>query len=275
MTDQFFDTLLENNLGSEIYFDKKRIEKFTDNLFHFLFQLEDRKYLSKDALEIRIDQFKNELTALLFHSSKDATNTKLTVDAFFESLPSLYFALLEDAQSILDNDPAATCLQEIFISYPGFYAIAIYRFAHQLYNQDVALIPRIWTEYGHSKTGIDIHPAAQIGRSFFIDHGTGIVIGQTCVIGDHVKLYQGVTLGAISVSKEKANTKRHPTIEDGVVIYAGATILGGQTTIGQNSIIGGNVWLTKSIAANSTVYSKSKTYLKNQEPSSEPINFII
>ena len=275
MTNQFLDKLLENNLGSDIYFDKKRIEKFTDNLFHFLFQLEDRKYHSKEALQIRIEQFKNELTTLLFNINKDANYAKNIVNSFFEALPKIYFILLDDAQSILDNDPAATCLQEIFISYPGFYAISIYRFAHQLHQQKVELIPRIWTEYGHSKTGIDIHPAAVIGNSFFIDHGTGIVIGETCIIGKNVKLYQGVTLGAISVAKEKANTKRHPTIEDGVVIYAGATILGGETTIGENSIIGGNVWITKSIMSNSIIYSKSKAYSKNQDSFPTPINFII
>ena len=275
MTNQFIEKLLENNLGSDVYFDKKRIEKFTDNLFHFLFQLEDRKYHSKEALEIKIDQFKNELTALLFHINKDVSSTKEVVEAFFNALPQIYFNLLDDAKSILNNDPAATCLQEIFIAYPGFYTISIYRFAHQLHQQQVNLIPRIWTEYGHSKTGIDIHPAAKIGNSFFIDHGTGIVIGETCVIGNHVKLYQGVTLGAISVSKEKANTKRHPTIEDNVVIYAGATILGGETTIGENSIIGGNVWLTESVTSNSMIYSKSKAYSKNKNNKQEPINFII
>lgn len=275
MTNQFIEKLLENNLGSDVYFDKKRIEKFTDNLFHFLFQLEDRKYHSKEALEIKIDQFKNELTALLFHINKDVSSTKEVVEAFFNALPQIYFNLLDDAKSILNNDPAATCLQEIFIAYPGFYAISIYRFAHQLHQQQVNLIPRIWTEYGHSKTGIDIHPAAKIGNSFFIDHGTGIVIGETCVIGNHVKLYQGVTLGAISVSKEKANTKRHPTIEDNVVIYAGATILGGETTIGENSIIGGNVWLTESVTSNSMIYSKSKVFSKNKNNKQEPINFII
>lgn len=275
MTNQFFNRLLESNLSNDVYFDKKRIEKFTDNLFHFLFQLEDRKYHSKEALEIKIAQFKNELTALLFHNNKDAHYTQEVVETFFDALPQIYFHLLEDAQGILDNDPAATCLQEIFIAYPGFYAIAIYRFAHQLHLQEVRLIPRIWTEYGHSKTGIDIHPAAVIGHPFCIDHGTGIVIGETCVIGTNVKLYQGVTLGAISVSKEKANTKRHPTIENNVVIYAGATILGGETTIGENSVIGGNVWITKSVAPNSIIYSKSKAYLKNQESTPQPINFII
>jgi serine O-acetyltransferase len=139
-------------------------------------------------------------------------------------------------------------------TYPGFFAISLYRLAHSLYLDDVPLIPRILTEYAHSKTGIDIHPAAEIGEYFYIDHGTGIVIGESCKIGAHVKLYQGVTLGALSVDKSMANTKRHPTVEDNVVIYSGATILGGETIIGQNSIIGGNVWLTKSLPPDSSVY---------------------
>ena len=135
-----------------------------------------------------------------------------------------------------------------------FYAICFYRIAHNLLKLDIPLIPRIITEYAHSKTGIDIHPGAEIGEHFFIDHGTGIVIGETCIVGDYVKLYQGVTLGALSVDKSMAYIKRHPTVEDHVIIYSGATILGGETTIGHHSIIGGNVWLTKSIPPGSLVY---------------------
>lgn len=271
----FLQTLLENNNRSNAFLDKRRIELFTDSIFHFLFQLEDKKYLSEQALQIRLESFKNELTSILYNINNDVRRTETIVQIFFDALPEIYFKLLKDAKSILDNDPAATCLQEIFIAYPGFYAIAVYRFAHLLQLQKVALIPRIWTEYAHSKTGIDIHPSAIIGTSFFIDHGTGIVIGETCIIGNNVKVYQGVTLGAISVSKEKANMRRHPIIEDNVIIYSGATILGGDTVIGHNSTIGGNVWITKSVAPYSIIYSKSKTYSKNQELNPEPINFII
>ncbi|MFD2144654.1 serine O-acetyltransferase [Mucilaginibacter antarcticus] len=139
-------------------------------------------------------------------------------------------------------------------TYPGFFAISCYRLAHSLYKHEVPLLPRILTEYAHSKTGIDIHPAAEIGEYFYIDHGTGLVIGETTVIGKHVKLYQGVTLGALSVDKSMADTKRHPTVEDNVVIYSGATILGGETVVGYDSIIGGNVWLTKSVEPHSRVY---------------------
>ena len=160
-------------------------------------------------------------------------------------------------------------------SYPGFFAIAVYRFAHELYKNNIPLIPRIWTEFAHSKTGIDINPGAQIGEHFFIDHGTGIVIGETTVIGNHVKIYQGVTLGAHSVAKNLQNVKRHPTIEDGVVIYANATILGGETIIGKNALIGGNVWITESVAPNSVVFHKGQVTVKNKFPGNEPIIFSI
>ncbi|HET6766244.1 MAG TPA: serine O-acetyltransferase EpsC, partial [Chitinophagaceae bacterium] len=161
-----------------------------------------------------------------------------------------------DIEALLAGDPAARTRFEIVRAYPGFYAISFYRIAHALIDLDIPLLPRIITEYAHSKTGIDIHPAAEIGEHFFIDHGTGIVIGETTIIGDHVKLYQGVTLGALSVDKALASVKRHPTVEDHVIIYSGATILGGDTVIGHNSIIGGNVWLTKSIPSCSTVYHR-------------------
>lgn len=275
MKDPFIQTLLESNRSSASFLDKLRIESFTDVLFRFLFQLEDKKYLSEEAIEIRLNSLKSEFTTILFHSFHDALQVQVIVDQFFEALPQIYFKLLSDANAILDNDPAATCLQEVLISYPGFYAISIYRFAHQLQLQKVKLIPRIWTEFAHNKTGIDIHPAANIGNSFFIDHGTGIVIGETTIIGNHVKLYQGVTLGAISVSKDKAHIRRHPSIEDHVVIYSGATILGGDTVIGHDSVIGGNVWLTKSVKPHSIIYNKSKIYTKDKEIIPEPINFII
>lgn len=149
-------------------------------------------------------------------------------------------------------------------AYPGFFAICHYRLAHALLDLETPLLPRIITEWAHSKTGIDIHPAAEIGEYFFIDHGTGIVIGESSNIGNHVKLYQGVTLGALSVDKNMAYTKRHPTVEDHVIIYSGATILGGETIIGHHSIIGGNVWLTKSIPPYSTVYHKPETEVVEQ-----------
>jgi len=176
---------------------------------------------------------------------------------FFDGLPELYRRMNTDINAILEGDPAAKSEFEIIRSYPGFLAIALYRIAHALLNANIPIIPRILTEYAHSITGIDIHPAARIDEYLFIDHGTGIVIGETTVIGKHVKLYQGVTLGALSVEKYMANTKRHPTILDHVIIYSGATILGGDTVIGEHSTIGGNVWITKSVPAHCTVYHQS------------------
>ncbi|WP_121965236.1 serine O-acetyltransferase [Myroides sp. N17-2] len=275
MQSDFVRELLTQNESSQSFLDKHRIEKFTDTLFHFLFQLEDKKYLSEESINIRLATLRIELLSIVFNINNNVEKSQKIADGFFSALPQIFFTLKSDAQAILDNDPAATCLQEVYIAYPGFYAISIYRFAHQLHTQNVILLPRIWTEHAHSKTGIDIHPAASIGSHFCIDHGTGIVIGETCVIGKNVKIYQGVTLGAISVSKDKANTRRHPYIEDNVIIYSGATILGGETTIGHDTVIGGNVWLTRSVKPNSIIYSKSKSYSKDQEDYPEPINFII
>lgn len=175
-------------------------------------------------------------------------------------LPAIRQTLLTDIQAAFDGDPAASNMDEIILSYTSIFAIMVYRVAHELYKIEVPLIPRIMSEYAHSRTGIDIHPGAKIGRSFFIDHGTGVVIGSTCEIGDHVKIYQGVTLGAHSFKKDEngylvRGTKRHPTIQDYVTIYAGATVLGGSTMIGENSIIGGNVWLTESIPPQTKVIS--------------------
>lgn len=177
---------------------------------------------------------------------------------FFEALPDVHQKLEHDIFAMYEGDPAAKSTSEVVRTYPGFYAIAAYRLAHELHRLGVGGIPRVITEHAHSKTGIDIHPGARIGEHFCIDHGTGVVVGETTVIGNHVKLYQGVTLGALSVDKHDAEKKRHPTIEDHVVIYAGATILGGETVIGHDSIIGGNVWLTRSVPAYSKIYYQAK-----------------
>jgi len=181
---------------------------------------------------------------------------------FFKSIPRLRDLLVEDVQAAYDGDPAAKSLDEIIFSYPGIFAITTYRIAHELHIQGIPMISRIMTEYAHGLTGIDIHPGARIGRSFFIDHGTGVVIGETTEIGDRVRLYQGVTLGALSVPKDGTGPsmrgrKRHPTIEDDVTIYAGATILGGETVIGKGSIIGGNVWLVESVPPGTRVTIES------------------
>ena len=173
---------------------------------------------------------------------------------YLRAIPELQQTLVRDAQFICDNDPAARDVSEVMACYPGFLAISIYRLASFFWHQQVPLLPRFLTELAHSRTGIDIHPGAQIGTPFCIDHGTGIVVGETTVIGNRVKLFQGVTLGALSVSKGQAGAKRHPTIEDDCLIYSHATILGGETTVGRGSTIGGNVWLTKSVAAGSKVF---------------------
>ena len=183
------------------------------------------------------------------------------VAALFEALPDIRAMLGEDIQAAYEGDPAAQSTMEVVISYPGFLAIAAHRLAHVLYRRKVPLVPRVMSEYAHSRTGIDIHPGATIGPGFFIDHGTGVVIGETCVIGRRVKLYQGVTLGARSFAKDAdgklvKGIKRHPDVEDNVVIYAGATILGGNTVIGHDSVIGASVWLTHSVPPNSKVYNR-------------------
>lgn len=204
------------------------------------------------------EQSRKRLLELLY-ATKDCMecDKEIIVNAFYDGLPALYDKMNKDITATLNGDPAAQSEFEIIRTYPGFLAVSLYRIAHELLLAGIPLIPRVLTEYAHSVTGIDIHPGAEIGEFLFIDHGTGIVIGETTVIGDHVKLYQGVTLGALSVEKFMANTKRHPTIGDHVIIYSGATILGGDTFIGNNSVIGGNVWLTKSVQPDSTVYHQS------------------
>ena len=182
--------------------------------------------------------------------------------SLLSELPSLREVLASDVLAAYEGDPAATCKDEIIFSYPSIYAVMVYRIAHELHKMRIPLIPRIMTEHAHHRTGIDIHPGTQIGSRFFIDHGTGVVIGGTAIIGNNVKLYQGVTLGAFSFDKDAAgqlvrNTKRHPTIEDDVVVYAGATILGGETVIGRGSVIGGNVWLTHSVPPGTRVVQES------------------
>ena len=219
-------------------------------------QIAQRDYLSAELCDLDTHLTDVLLRSLAYpgHPEPVQIDTSKRVAAeFISMLPTIREWLIEDANAALLGDPAASSLDEVILTYPGFRAITIYRLAHWLYAQEVPILPRIMTEYGHGLTGIDIHPGAKIGHRFFIDHGTGVVIGESTVIGDDVKLYQGVTLGAHSVNRKLAGNKRHPTLEDGVVIYAGATVLGGTTVIGRGSIVGGNVWLTRSIDANTMV----------------------
>jgi serine O-acetyltransferase len=182
---------------------------------------------------------------------------ELIVENFFGELPRIRQALALDMKAAFAGDPAAKSFEEVIVSYPGFAAITVYRLAHFFWTAQVPLIPRMMSEFVHGRTGIDIHPGAEIGESFFVDHGTGVVIGETTVIGRNVKIYQGVTLGALSVKKAEGNRKRHPTIEDDVTIYSNATILGGDTVIGRGSVIGGNVWITASVPPETMIYTKT------------------
>lgn len=235
---------------------KYKTENFTNELFHTLFDAKSCVETNIDKLEIAFEEM---YKLACFDETKPCDSDW---NEFLETLPEVLEKLNLDAQAFLSFDPASTTIEEVYIAYPGFYAIAIHRLCHVLHQLKVPLIPRLMSEYAHRITGVDIHPGATIGDSFFIDHATGIVIGETCVIKKNVKIYQGVTLGALQVSKDLQNTKRHPTVEDNVVIYANATILGGETIIGANSIIGGNIWLTKSVPKNSFVYHSPETKMK-------------
>jgi serine O-acetyltransferase len=250
--------------------NKKGVEIAIKKVFKHLFPFDDRLTkleIEEPGITIReqMDNIFNGLTP----------ENRSTTQLFFDTLPSIRMTLLNDARFILESDPAAKQLVEVIAIYPGFFAIYCYRVAHAIDHLSVPILPRMITEYAHKTTGIDIHPGAIIGSPFSIDHGTGIVIGETTVIGNYVKLFQGVTLGALSVDKSKASKKRHPTIEDNVILYAGSTILGGRTVVGRNSIIGGNVWLTESIAPFSVVNYKSEIIVTDQNKFPDAINFNI
>ena len=233
-----------------------------DNLFLILFP----------EVAIEVSQLKslwlaNKTDLFLILSKINPEKSEVEIlkinEIIYSKIPEIYENLQLDAEAMLNTDPAADCISEIINSYPGFLAIAFYRIAHVIDNNNVRMIPRIIAEYAHSKTGIDIHPKATIGVPFVIDHGTGVVIGETSVIGKNVSIYQGVTLGALQVEKSMKEKKRHPTLEDNVVIYANATILGGSTIIGNHSVIGGNTFVTKSVNPYSMVMQSSKNNIIN------------
>jgi serine O-acetyltransferase len=240
--------------------DKRAICKFVDGLHALLFPDSVEFHAHHETMEESVKEIEAglrqshaDLSRLLVPFVSDDRERDAVVMRFYEALPHIYDTLLLDAASLHDMDPAADSEIEVIITYPGFRATAYYRYAHALHQTGVQVVPRIMTEYAHELTGIDIHPAAQIGHSFAIDHGTGVVIGETSVIGTSVSIYQGVTLGSLSVSKEDRRQKRHPTIGDRVTIYANATILGGETVIGSGSVIGGNTWVTSSVPENSKI----------------------
>jgi len=235
---------------------KQETEDFTDTLFYTLFD-------ANTPVAVNLEMLEKKFNTLLDMACWELERPPSEFwDSYVTTLPEILEKLNLDAEAILNCDPASLSIQEIYMAYPGFYAIAIYRLSHELYVQGVPLIPRLMTEYAHRQTGVDINPGATIGKSFFIDHATGVVIGETAVIHDNVKIYQGVTLGALYVAKNLQKTKRHPTIKSNVTIYANATILGGDTVIGENSVIGGNAWLTSSVPANSTVYHSPEIKIK-------------
>ena len=256
---------------------KENVIGFLNQLIDFLFpHFSSKNYYTTEDVIAKLKLLERDLIELLkLLNGNKPNNIESVAHNFINKIPFIHTDVWKDAEAIYNGDPAAESIDEVIIAYPGFMAILIYRIAHELYLLKVPIIPRIITENAHQITGIDIHPGATIGSPFFIDHGTGIVIGETTTIGKNVKIYQGVTLGALSVEKQLAQTKRHPTIEDGVIIYSQAVILGGTTVIGSNSVIGGNSWITQSIPADSVVYNKSEVRVKTNKEFEEPINFII
>ena len=230
------------------------IPTFADDLYYSIFEQGEQK----QNLLIKLGgQFNKILLGLNILDSIEWKD-------FITLLPQIEEQLYKDAVAFRDGDPANKSLEEIYLAYPGFYAVAIYRMSHELLKLGVPILPRMLTEYAHSKTGADIHPGAQIGESFFIDHATGVVIGETAVIKDRVKVYQGVTLGGLRIDKSHANSKRHPSIESDVTIYANATILGGSITIGENSTIGANVWIKDSVPPNSVLTFETNVNIREK-----------
>ncbi len=256
---------------------KAESQRFAEEILEILFPHFSRRrhpgpaeiHSRLDAIQVRVERLLKAIPGGRNAEARDITGQ------FFGKLPDLYDRLWLDAEAINRWDPASENVEEVVLAYPGFLAIAIYRIAHEFHLLGVPIFPRLLTEYAHQLTGVDIHPGAGIGTPLFIDHGTGIVIGETTTIGNNVRLYQGVTLGALSVDKTLANTKRHPTIEDNVIIYAQAVILGGGTVIGHDSVIGGNSWVTRSIPPFSYVYQEIKVNVRTPDESNGGIDFVI
>ncbi len=258
--------------------DRSRVPQFVEDLVELLFPqiAGGRVYAGLDDVRIDLDRLGADLRAILTpQRDRIPGGIDQASQQFVAELPAIYDTLWLDARTMHEGDPASESLDEVIAAYPGFFAVYTYRVAHALHRLRVPVVPRLFTEYAHLRTGIDIHPGARIGERFCIDHGTGIVIGGTCEIGTSVKMYQGVSLGALSVSKELAGTKRHPTIEDNVVIYSNATILGGRTRIGHDSVIGGNVWLTDSVPPYSIVQHRSEVKVRSRHAEDHAIDFVI
>ena len=273
----FINRLANSHLQSAHIVPRSVSCAFLDDLLQLLFPpLSEQVIKSGKEIEHHLRVLESDLELILIKLQERLPGpSDEIVNTFFNELPLVYHQLENDAIAIEAGDPAATNTDEVIRTYTGFYAVAVYRIAHILYELNVPLLPRVFSEHAHAKTGIDIHPGASIGSAFCIDHGTGIVIGETSIIGNNVKVYQGVTLGATSVDKEMANIKRHPTIEDNVVIYAGTTILGGRTIVGHHSIIGGNVWLTESVPPHSRVYHRPQIKVSQTPLPFDVINYSI
>ena len=256
----------------KIPIDKKRLENVVEELYHLMFPLTCKLDVGLIHEELGL------LAQVLLEAISKITTQEFAIEVlekFFADFPNIQKRLAEDAHCYFANDPAAKSIEEVILTYPGFFALSVHRIAHKLHKLHVPLIPRLFAEYAHSKVGIDIHPGAKIGDNLFLDHGTGIVIGETTIVGNNVKIYQGVTLGALYLEKKLSSTKRHPTVEDNVVIYAGATILGGNTVIGRHSTIGGGTWLTMSVIPYSLVYNKVDVKVKTVKDFPEPNDFVI
>ncbi|MGM5629701.1 serine acetyltransferase [Apibacter raozihei] len=252
--------------------NKQELENVVEKLFSQMFpicEIPDNNQSEAELLLIYKILLSN------FSRLMEADKAEKIIIDFFTKISGIQQRLYNDAQTFLAHDPAAESLEEIVLTYPGFFALSVHRIAHEFYKMQVPIIPRLFSEYAHAKVGVDIHPGAKIGDNFFLDHGTGTVIGETTIIGNNVKIYQGVTLGALFVTKNLSKVKRHPTVEDNVVIYAGATILGGETSIGHDSVIGGNVWLTHSVEPYTLAYYSSEMKIKTIKDFKEPLNFII
>ncbi len=284
------ETTRITNIRKKSFPSRKNVIRTTEELRELLFPgylgrtnlcWENVEYHVGATLDHLFNEMSDEIAKSFNHPSHSSQNTTCSecqaracreTLVFFKKIPAIRELLEDDVQAAFDGDPAARDIDEVIFSYPCVVAISIFRIAHELFLQGIPLIPRMMTEYAHSMTGIDIHPGATIGRNFFIDHGTGVVIGETTVIGESVKIYQGVTLGALSIPRDGRGhvirgTKRHPTIADNVTIYAGATILGGETKIGEGSVVGGNVWLTDSIPPHTKIIIEEPRLriLKNRE----------
>jgi serine O-acetyltransferase len=264
----------DHSLGFQL---KKGTHDFVDNVLAILFPHFCKEgFFTSEEIESHLVLLERDLKRLLMPLLKD---TKLNLEEvssdFMKTLPEIHDKLWLDGEAITLGDPAAEGIDEVILAYPGFTAIAIYRIAHEFYALHVPIFPRLLTEYAHQMTGIDIHPGATIGTSFAIDHGTGIVIGESAMIGDNIKIYQGVTLGALSVDKKLAKSKRHPTLEDHVIVYAQAVILGGDTVVGHHSVIGGNVWLTESVPSYSVVFQEMKATVRPKSVTGTPLDFSI